>query len=67
MSQKRFKVGDLVEYNFHKRISGIGIIVAVHDVTDAIYDTKQRLYYEIFSQTEEKMPIIEGCHLKKIK
>jgi hypothetical protein len=68
MSQKKFKVGDLVEYTRkdYFGIKGIGIVYAIHDVTDGIYDTQQRLVYEILSQTEEGMPIFGGAFLKKI-
>lgn len=67
MSQtKRFKVGDLVEYTY-VGTKGIGIVYAIHDVTDGIYDTERRLVYSILTSSQEGMPLCASEWLKKIK
>lgn len=67
MSQtKKFKVGDLVEYT-HMGTKGIGIVYAVHDTTDGIYDTERRFFYSILTSSQEGMPLCAAQWLKKIK
>lgn len=71
MSQNKFKVGDLVQYHIRYNGTpvkkGVGIVITVHDVTDATYDKQERFVYDILSQTEQAELIVQPHHLKKIK
>jgi hypothetical protein len=67
----KYNVGQLIEYSYklpnNIAMNGIGIIYAIHDVTDGIYDTTQRIVYEILSTSVESNPIVKPNQMRKIK
>lgn len=67
----KYNVGDLIEYSRklpdNTQINGVGIVYAIHDITDGIYDTTQRTVYEILSTSAESNPIVKSHQMRKIK